>query len=125
MISLTSVYAASAVLLLYLMAATKIAGESQRFAVFKLGRFQDFRGPGIVLIAPAIQKVHRLSVGDIGVIVGPGLAQFVSIDIPLQNIDSLREGQTVRIERFDGVEPRVVASSLPRKDMCPNCGHVF
>ena len=105
--------------------ATKIAGESQRFAVFKFGRFQHYVGPGLVMVVPFVQKVHRLGVGDFGVMVGKEIARFGTIDIPLRNVESIREGQTVRIDGFADVEPKVVASSPPGKDMCPSCGHVF
>ncbi|MDX2412587.1 MAG: hypothetical protein QNK34_11580 [Woeseiaceae bacterium] len=103
----------------------KIAGESERFAVFILGRFQAFKGPGLMLIAPNIHQVHRLRVGDIGVLAGSEFARFGTVDIPVGNVGSLRQGQAVRIDGFDGVEPRLVASSVPAKTMCPSCGHQF
>jgi len=105
--------------------AVKIAGESERFAVFSLGRFQAFKGPGLILIAPDIQKVHRLKVGDIGVLAGSEFARFGTVDIPAGDVGSLRAGQAVRIDGFDGVEPRLVASSVSAKTMCPSCGHEF
>lgn len=108
-----------------LTSSLKIAGESERFAVFILGRFQAFKGPGLILIAPYTQKVHRLRVGDVGLLKSSEFACFGDIDIPIRNVDSLRQGQAVRIDRFDGVEPRIVASSIPPKTLCPNCGHQF
>jgi regulator of protease activity HflC (stomatin/prohibitin superfamily) len=35
----------------------KIAPEDQRFAVFTLGRFAGFSGPGLVLAAPFVTKL--------------------------------------------------------------------
>ena len=103
----------------------RIVGESERFAVFLLGRFQAFKGPGLVIVIPDVQKAHRLRVGDIGVLTGSEIARFGEVDIPVSNTGSLRQGQAVRIDGFDGVEPRLVASSVPAKTICPNCGHNF
>lgn len=114
-----------AVVTVLLMSSIKIANESERFAVFVLGRFQAFRGPGLILIAPYTQKVHRLKVGDIGVLASSEFARFGTADIPVSNVESLRQGQAVRIDGFDGVEPRLVASSVPSKTICPNCGYNF
>jgi len=108
-----------------LVNSLKIANESERFAVFILGRFQAFKGPGLVLITPYTQKVHRLKVGDIGVLTSSEFARFDTVDIPVSNVGSLRQGQAVRIDGFDGVEPRLSASSVSAKTICPNCGHNF
>ena len=113
------------VVIIVLASSLKIAGESERFAVFILGRFQAFKGPGLTLIAPYTQKVHRLRVGDIGLLKSSEFASFGDVDIPIGNPDSLRQGQAIRIDGFDGVEPRIVASSTPPKTLCPNCGHQF
>jgi len=103
----------------------KIAEESERFAVFVLGKFQAFKGPGLVIIAPDIQRAHRLRIGDIGTLTSSQFARFDETDIPVSNVGSLRHGEAVRIDGFDGVEPRLVASSVPAKTICPNCGHNF
>ena len=103
----------------------KIAGESERFAIFLLGRFQAFKGPGLVLIAPFTHKAHRLRIGDVGRLKSPEFADFGGIDVPIADVGSLKPDQAVRIDGFDGVEPRIVASPVPPKSICPNCGHQF
>jgi len=125
MTDLLVVLALSIFVTVVLARSIKIAGESERFAVFYLGRFQAFKGPGLILITPNIQQVHRLRVGDIGVLAGSEFARFGTVDIPVGNVGSLRQGQAVRIDGFDGVEPRLVASSVPAKTMCPSCGLQF
>jgi len=103
----------------------KIAGESERFAVFVLGRFQAYKGPGLVLVIPHTQQAHRLRIGDVGTLTSYEFARFGDVDIPVRNVRSLRRGQAVRIDGFDGVEPRLVASSVAATTTCPNCGHEF
>ena len=125
MIDLIVYLAFFVVFTIFLMNSIKIAHESERFAVFILGRFQAFRGPGLILITPYTQQAHRLKVGDIGVLSSLEFARFHSVDIPVSNVESLRPGQSVRIDGFDGVEPRLVASSIPAKTIRPNCGHNF
>ena len=125
MIDLFVYLALFVVVTVFLMNSIKIANESERFAVFFLGRFQAFKGPGLILITPYTQQVHRLKVGDIGVLTSSEFARFDAVDIPVSNVASLRQGQPVRIDGFDGVEPRLVASSVPAKTICPNCGHNF
>lgn len=115
----------SIVVIVVLYNSIRIAGESERFAVFILGRFQAFKGPGLVLITPYTQQVHRLKVGDIGVLSSSEFARFGTVDIPVSNVESLRQGQAVRIDGFDGVDPILVESSVPAKTICPNCGHNF
>jgi len=112
-------------LIVTLASSIRIAGESERFAVFILGRFQAFKGPGLVLIAPYTQQAHRLRVGDIGVLKSSEFSCFGDIDIPTANTGSLTVGQAVRIDGFDGAEPRIVASSTSPNVVCPKCGHHF
>ena len=108
-----------------LMQSLRIAHENERLAVFMLGRFHSYKGPGLVLVTPYTQRVHRLKVGDVGILTSSEFARFGSVDIPISNTGSLRQGQAVRIDGFDGVDPRLVASSVPAKTTCPNCGHNF
>ena len=125
MIDLLVYFAFFVVVSVILMNSIKIAHESERFAVFILGRFQSFKGPGLILITPYTQQVHKLKVGDIGVLTSSEFARFGTVDIPISKVGSLRQGQAVRIDGFDGVEPRLVASTIPAKTICPNCGHNF
>ncbi len=112
-------------LIIWLTFALKIAAESERFAVYLLGRFHSYKGPGLVLVVPFTQRVHRLRVGDVGVMSGSGFATFDGVDIPVLNTGALEQGQVVSIDAFDGVEPRLVASSERPGQQCPKCGHRF
>lgn len=88
----------------------KIANEDERFAVFTLGRFAAFRGPGLIITPFAISKVCRLKVGDEGVLASSEFARFGEFTIPVTNTDSLAVGQAVRIDGFEDTEPRLAAS---------------
>ena len=117
-----------ALLIVVLALATntfKIANEDERLAVFSMGRFLAYKGPGLVLVMPFMQQVHKIRLGDIGVLTSRDFATFDNVAIPVNNTNGLREGEAVRISDFDGFEPRLVASSVPAPTMCPKCGHKF
>lgn len=113
------------VVIVVMASALKIADEGERFAVFMLGRFQHFRGPGLVFVAPTIHKVHRIRAGDTGTLVSSEFVNLGGVDVPISNTGSIRPGQAVRVDGFDGVEPRIVVSSEPAGNQCPKCGHQF
>ena len=115
----------TAIVTIILIKAAKIAAESERFAIFTLGRFDRYLGPGLVIIVPFTQLAVKLKVGDLGVLVSREFATFGEFDIPVKNTDSIRIGQAVRIDGFDDVEPRLVASSTRPMNQCPNCGHEY
>ena len=58
-----------------LYSSIKIAQENERFAVFIIGRFAGFKGPGIVLNTSA-SKLVRLKVGDFGTLTSHEFASF-------------------------------------------------
>lgn len=101
-----------------------IARENERFAVFLLGRFARFAGPGLVMKTVAMRFV-RLKVGDIGSVTSHEFVKFGDADIPFNNLGSFAVGDPVRIEGFDGTEPRLAKSALRPKTRCPQCGHEF
>ena len=57
-------------------AAIKIVQEYERGVIFLLGRFWKVKGPGLILVVPAIQKMVRV---DLRVIV---------MDVPTQDVIS-------------------------------------
>ncbi len=104
----------------------KIAQEDERFAVFIMGRFAEFRGPGLIFAPPHVAKVVRLKIGDVGMIAGDGFARFVDNVIPITSTERLRTGDAVRIERFnDDGSPQLARSKDRPKHSCPKCGHTF
>jgi len=50
------------VLLVLIYRSLAIAAEDERFALFVLGRFAGFRGPGLIFKSE-MSKLHRLKVG--------------------------------------------------------------
>ena len=113
-------------ILLIVIAASSIgiAKENERFAVFMLGRFVRYQGPGLVLKTPTIRLI-RLKVGDIGTLISHEFARFGDNDVPVTDVESFDIGDPVRIDGFDLTKPRLVKSSLRPKTRCPSCGHEF
>lgn len=78
-------YLIPVVLLLILLAASvRILPEYKRGVVFFLGRFQGVKGPGLILIIPAIQKMEVVDL------------RVVTMDVPEQDVIS-RDNVTVKV----------------------------
>ena len=113
------------VVMIVLTKSLKIAAEGERFAIFTLGRFHSYAGPGLIVIIPFTQQVMRLKVGDIGSLISREFAAFDNVNIPVSGTESIGIGQAVRIDGFDDTEPRLVPSSIRSSNHCPKCGHEF
>lgn len=64
--------------------SVRIFREYERGVVFKLGRFQDVRGPGLVLIVPFFQQVVRVDL------------RTVVLEVPTQDVIS-RDNVSVKV----------------------------
>jgi regulator of protease activity HflC (stomatin/prohibitin superfamily) len=78
-------YAAVAVLvMLFLSSAVKILNEYERGVVFRLGRVIGSKGPGLILLIPAIDKMVRVDL------------RVVAMDIPAQDVIT-RDNVTIKV----------------------------
>ncbi|AMO24872.1 slipin family protein [Ramlibacter solisilvae] len=86
-----------AVLLLVLFAmSVRILREYERAVVFQLGRFWKVKGPGLVLLIPAVQKMVRVDL------------RIVTMDVPPQDVIS-RDNVSVKVNAvvfFRVVDPQ-------------------
>lgn len=114
----------AAVVVIVLYQSIAIAAENERFAMFFLGRFQAFKGPGLVL-KTNLQKAIRLAVGDIGEVTSSEFIRFGEVEIPVADACSFKIGDVVRIDSFGDGGPAVSRSNIPPERMCPQCGHKF
>jgi len=114
----------AAILIVVLYSSIKIAQEDERFATFMLGRFAGYKGPGLVINATPM-KVHRLKVGDLGVLTSPEFAEFGKVSVPVRNTGKLNVGDSVRITGFEENWPLLVSSSVRPTQHCAQCGHQF
>jgi regulator of protease activity HflC (stomatin/prohibitin superfamily) len=79
------VYAAALVLgLLFLSSAVKILNEYERGVVFRLGRVIGSKGPGLILLIPAIDKMVRVDL------------RVVAMDVPAQDVIT-RDNVTIKV----------------------------
>jgi len=62
------------VVLLLLAASLRILREYERAVVFMLGRFQEVKGPGLVILIPGVQQMVRVSL------------RLIVMDIPKQDV---------------------------------------
>lgn len=82
-------------LLLLLAASVRVLREYERGVVFMLGRFQSVKGPGLVLLIPALQQMVRVSL------------RLVVMDIPKQDVIT-RDNVSVKVNAvlyFKVVDP--------------------
>ncbi|MEK7365501.1 MAG: slipin family protein [Candidatus Deferrimicrobiota bacterium] len=78
-------YAAALVLvLLFLSSAVKILNEYERGVVFRLGRVIGSKGPGLILLIPAIDKMVRVDL------------RVVAMDVPAQDVIT-RDNVTIKV----------------------------
>lgn len=99
-------------MIVLLAQSIRVASEYQRFAVFVVGRFGGFRGPGLLLKIPgSANKWVRLSVGDEGTLMGPDVARFGQCDIPVSSKEKIRLGSLVRIVGFSETVAEISASA--------------
>lgn len=71
-------------LLAILISAIRILREYERGVIFFLGRFQEVKGPGLIIVIPFIQKMVRVDL------------RVITFDIPSQDLIS-RDNVTVRV----------------------------
>jgi len=103
----------------------KIARESQRFIVYRLGRFFGLKGPGLFFIIPGVDKCTKINVGDRGELLAQDLARINNADIPVRVGGRAEIGKMVRIQSFIERDAVVVAENIQTKEfVCEKCGHI-
>jgi regulator of protease activity HflC (stomatin/prohibitin superfamily) len=70
--------------LLFLSSAVKILNEYERGVVFRLGRVIGAKGPGLILLIPAIDKMVRVDL------------RVVAMDVPAQDVIT-RDNVTIKV----------------------------
>ncbi len=106
----------------YLAMSIRVAKENERFAVFLLGRFAGFKGPGLVLKMPGgSSKFARIALGSQGEIQSNELALFEGNAMPYKAVTSVRAGAKVRVTGFE--KAAVQVESLQQFVVCEKCGH--
>jgi regulator of protease activity HflC (stomatin/prohibitin superfamily) len=87
-------------LLILAVSSIKIAPESQRFVVYRLGRFVGLKGAGLIFIIPGVDKCAKINVGDRGELLAQDLARIKNADVPVRVEGRVEIGKTVRIQSF-------------------------
>src|SRR5512136_843087 len=112
-------------LLILASSSIKIARESQRFVIYRLGRFFGLKGPGLIFIIPGVDKCTKINVGDRGELLASDLARVKMADVPVRVEGRVEIGKTVRIQSFTERDAVVVAENVQTKEfVCEKCGHI-
>lgn len=108
-----------------LASGIKIGSEHERFAVFRLGRFIGFKGPGVCFKLGTAEKWVRIKPGDRGELMDTALAKIHDIDLPVQVDGKASIGQVIRVKGFQGDQLWVTPDSFQgRTVICQKCGYV-
>ena len=103
----------------------KMAWESQRFIVYRLGRFFELKGPGLIFIIPGVDKCTKINVGDRGELLTRDLVRIRNVDVPVRVEGRVEMGKTVRIQSFTERDAVVVGDYVEAKEfVCEKCGHI-
>ena len=103
----------------------RIVREQERFAVIALGKFTSLKGPGILFkLSGKEVKWIRVSCGDRGEVISPGVIRVNGADVPFVGDSDLRPGIFVRVSGFDAAKVKVVNDQDQRRVfVCEKCGH--
>ena len=103
----------------------RILGTHERFAVFRMGEFERFIGPGLLFrYGGHATEWVRIGAGDRGLLVHGGLAKFGDRHIPSTLQGDGRPGAAVRVVEFttDAAVVALDADQTPSY-VCEKCGH--
>lgn len=67
-----------------LFSAVKILNEYERGVIFRLGKFTDVRGPGLILLIPGLEKMNKIDL------------RLITMDVPSQDIIS-KDNVTLKV----------------------------
>jgi regulator of protease activity HflC (stomatin/prohibitin superfamily) len=123
--STAGVVIAIAVLTGFLACKLKIIPEDQRRAVYALGKFAGFKGPGLVFKWSGGETEWKpVAVGERGELLDSGLAGFGETKIPVTLEGEARIGELIRIRAFEEDKAIVIRDhNQSRVFRCQRCGH--
>ena len=110
-----------AVAAIFVALSIRIAGENERFAVFMVGSFAGFKGPGLVLKVPGTSDLVRIALGAEGEVQSNELVSIGTRSIPYVSAGSVRSGAKVRVSGFETA--RVKVEPVQTFLVCEKCGH--
>src|SRR5579864_2548622 len=73
------------IVLVLIVSSVKIMREYERAVVFRLGRFQEVKGPGLILILPFVQQIVRVDL------------RTVVMEVPAQDVIS-RDNVSLKVD---------------------------
>jgi regulator of protease activity HflC (stomatin/prohibitin superfamily) len=104
MISLVPFVAAGVLVLLLLAVSVKILREYERAVVFLLGRFQQVKGPGLIILVPGVQQMVRVDL------------RTRVLDVPSQDVIS-RDNVSVKVNAvvyYRVLDPQLAVIQIER-----------
>ena len=118
------------VVTIFIASTIKILSDNQRVAKFKLGLFDMFLGPGLIIqFGRHVNEWKKVTVGDVGELIAPDTGRFPDkkdkfFDLPVEMSNLARIGSLIRITGFTENSALCIMNPDQRKTIqCEKCGH--
>jgi hypothetical protein len=113
-----------ALLAILILACIRVVPESERYAVFALGRFAGFRGPGLVFKGKGPAVWRKVRTGERGTIISSSTVRLGIGDLPALIDGQPKVGAFVRVTGFETGRLLVAVDVDQRRVIkCTKCGH--
>ena len=86
--------------MLFVALSMRMVPEQQRIAVFRLGRYQGLRGPGMVMVVPFMDRECKITIGDRGELMADGTGKFREFQLPVIVHTGVSPGASIRVVGF-------------------------
>ncbi|MBP7342708.1 MAG: hypothetical protein GXY72_11280 [Deltaproteobacteria bacterium] len=95
-------------IMLFVAVSMRMVPEQQRIALFRRGQYAGLKGPGMVLVIPYLDRAHKISIGDRGVLLEDGTARFGEFAVPVVFSRYIAPETSVQVVGFTKDGPQVV-----------------
>ncbi len=99
------------VIMIILLTGIQVASDSERFLIYRLGRYLGLKGPGICFVVVGTDKCVKICREDRGQLLSSGWARINGVEAPVQIEGPAEIGQSVRVTGFGKDYAIVVADS--------------
>ena len=101
--------------MIILLTGIKLASDSERFLIYRLGRYLGLKGPGICFAIVGMDRCVKICKEDRGQLLSSGWARINGVEARVQIEGSVEIGQSVRVTGFGKDYAIVVADTNSKR----------